>query len=376
VPSLLELADVLWVLETKSSEAGLAVVDAVAVEVDDVIRPAGATGAVELFAQCGQRGRIEHLDADKAAQRLHRLDQRQCTGAMIDVEAGLVLGPRGNEEDANRCGDDRHVEHAGAWQASADANGLRALKKEGLAVVQKFPRQAEQECRRLAGGLHVGSRRAGFERCVDLDRETATGIGDPRPGLHDVRRVGYGQRRIVQELSPFHEVLLDLARAIAEILARPDGVLFQIPTQFLGLDRPDRGDESPALRAMHVFLSRRSRLIDEPGASRCAAHAVLLIELQVGELEHELFQRLCLRLRFGGNVRGEPFAQCDEDRVQCRVDPARVAAQGNVNRLLAEERLELAELRPVQRKRDDRKPVPAALFLHLERVAQLLGDRR
>ena len=143
----------------------------------------------------------------------------------------------------------------------------------------------------------------------------------------------HGQRGSVQELSPFHEALLDLAGAVPEILARPDGELFQIPAQLLRLDRSDGRDEAPELRAGDFALPRRGGLIDEPGASRGAADAVLLVKLQVGELEHELLQRLGLRLRCDGHVRREPFAQCDEDRVQRRVDSARGAADRDVKRL-------------------------------------------
>ncbi len=53
------------------------------------------------------------------------------------------------------------------------------------------------------------------------------------------------------------------------------------------------------LPAVDVRLPRRGRLKDEPGASRGAADAVPLVELQVGELEDEFFQRLGLRLRRG-----------------------------------------------------------------------------
>ena len=208
-----------------------------------------------------------------------------------------------------------------------------------------------------------------------MDGEPAAGMTvDLRPGVHDVRRVGYGQRRCVQELSPLHEVLLDLPRAVPEILARPDGVLFQIPAQLLRLDRSEGCDEAPALRAVDVPLPRRGRLIDQPGASRGTADAVLLVELQVGELEDELFQRLGLRLRSDGHVGREPFAHCDEDRIQRRVDPARAAAHGNVNRFLAEEFFQHAELGAVKRERDDRELVLAALFLHIQRVAQFLAD--
>ena len=61
---LLELADILRILETKPSEAGMAVVDAMAVEMNDVIRLADPTGAVELLAQRGQRRRRKNVDVD------------------------------------------------------------------------------------------------------------------------------------------------------------------------------------------------------------------------------------------------------------------------------------------------------------------------
>ena len=58
------------------------------------------------------------------------------------------------------------------------------------------------------------------------------------------------------------------------------------------------------LPAVDVRLPRRGRLKDEPGASRGAADAVPLVELQVGELEDEFFQRLGLRLRRGAVSEG------------------------------------------------------------------------
>ena len=146
------------------------------------------------------------------------------------------------------------------------------------------------------------------------------------------------------------------------MLARPDGELFQIPSQLLRLDRPERRDEPPAPFTGNFTLPRRGRLIDEPGESRGAADAVLLVELQVGELEDELFQRLGLRLRGDGHVGREPLPHCDEDRIQCRVDPTGVAAHGNVNRLLPEEFFQHPELGAVQGQRDYRKLVPPTLF--------------
>jgi hypothetical protein len=51
VPAILQLADVLGQLEAQPAEADGGVIDAVAVEVDDMIRLAGAAGAVEFLAQ-------------------------------------------------------------------------------------------------------------------------------------------------------------------------------------------------------------------------------------------------------------------------------------------------------------------------------------
>src|SRR6185436_8085530 len=107
---LLEFADILRILEAKTAEACTLVVDAMAVEVNDVIRLACTTSAVELLTQRGQRGRVEHVDADEASQRFRRLDQWQRTGAVIDVAAGIVLRSRGDKQDANGSRDDRDVE--------------------------------------------------------------------------------------------------------------------------------------------------------------------------------------------------------------------------------------------------------------------------
>ena len=140
------------------------VIDAVAIEVDDVIGLLLAAGAVEFLAQGGQRGRAEDVDLDQAGQGFHRLDQRQGAGAVVNVAARLVLRPRGDEQDADGRGDDGDVERLRARQASADAGGFRALEEIAVAVVEQFPRQAEQERGGFLGGLHVGLGRAGFER--------------------------------------------------------------------------------------------------------------------------------------------------------------------------------------------------------------------
>nr|MCU0809220.1 hypothetical protein [Candidatus Contendobacter sp.] len=75
VPTLFELADVLRMLEAQPAETDAAVVDAVTVEVDDVIGLPRGAGAVQFVAQGRQRGRIENVKLDQTGQGLHRLDQ-------------------------------------------------------------------------------------------------------------------------------------------------------------------------------------------------------------------------------------------------------------------------------------------------------------
>ena len=87
VAALRQLAGVLGQLEAQPAEADLPVIHAVAVEVDDVIGLVLGAGAVELVAQGGQRGRVEHVELDQAGQRFHGLDQRQGAGAVVDVAA-------------------------------------------------------------------------------------------------------------------------------------------------------------------------------------------------------------------------------------------------------------------------------------------------
>ena len=56
VPPSLELAGVFRVLETKPAEADRAVIDTVAIEVDDVIRLPVSAGALEFLTQSGNVG--------------------------------------------------------------------------------------------------------------------------------------------------------------------------------------------------------------------------------------------------------------------------------------------------------------------------------
>jgi hypothetical protein len=109
--------------------------------------------------------------------------------------------------------------------------------------MKQFPWQGEQKCGRFLCSLHVRIWCTGFERDIHVHREAAASvIADLLPCLHDVFSVGHGHRRLVQELSPLHEIRFHLARAIPEVLTRPDGVFLQIPAQFLCLDGTDGCD--------------------------------------------------------------------------------------------------------------------------------------
>lgn len=241
--------------------------------------------------------------------------------------------------------------------------------------MKQLPRQAEERGRDFLGGFDVGFERACFECRVNIDGETAAGvIADLRPGLHDVCGVNQRHRRLVQEPPPLHEVRFHLTRPVLVIRGRPDRVLLQIPAQVFCLDWSDRRDETPVLRAVDIRLSWRGRFIDQPGVGGGAAHAVLLAEFQVGQLEREFFQRLGFGLGRGSDVGGITFAERDEDCVHRRLDAARVAGHGDVDRLLAEELLQHAEFGAAQRQRDDRILVLAAFVPQSERVAQLLAD--
>jgi hypothetical protein len=375
VPALFEFDGVPRLLEAQPAETDAAVVDAVTVEMDDVIGLSLGAGAVQFLAQGRQRGQIEHVELDQAGQGFHRLDQRQRADAMVEVVAGVVLRSGSDQQDADGRGDHRRGERLGSWEPAANAGRLRALKQKSLAVVQQFPRQAEQSRCSFPGGEHLGFRCVGFGHRIDMDGEAATRTSvDPRPGVHDIRGVGYGDRGFVQALAPFHEIRFDLPRPLPEIVARPDGISLQIPAQLLRLDGAERRDEAPTLRAVDVRLTRRGGFVDQAGAGGSAANAIHFLKLQVGQFENEFLQRLGLRLRLRGHIGGQPLAHGDQDCVHRRFDAARVAAHREVNRLLAEELPQHAELGAVQRERDDGEDVFAALFPDAERVAQFLAD--
>ena len=163
------------------------------------------------------------------------------TRAMIDVAAGIVLGSRGHEQDADRRAATTETSSVSCIRAAVGerALGLRALKKITRRRRGAVPTGSPS---RSVAASRTACRVGRQEHRLPSPNRRERRSDDPRGPLifdqrvHQRSRVGcHGQRRFVQKLSPLDEVLFDLARAIPKILAGPDGEFFQIPTQLLRL---------------------------------------------------------------------------------------------------------------------------------------------
>jgi hypothetical protein len=75
MPAFLELVDVIWVLKTKPTETDGAIIDAVAIEVNDVIRLLSVC-PFEFGAESRKRRRAEYMDTDETAEGFHSIHQR------------------------------------------------------------------------------------------------------------------------------------------------------------------------------------------------------------------------------------------------------------------------------------------------------------
>ena len=69
VSTTVEQRLVLGPLEAQSAETDSRVIDAVPIEMDDVIRLPRGTGTFEFLTQCRERGRAEEGDFDQTGQR-------------------------------------------------------------------------------------------------------------------------------------------------------------------------------------------------------------------------------------------------------------------------------------------------------------------
>ena len=215
--------------------------------------------------------------------------------------------------------------------------------------MQQFPGERQQGGGGLARGLDLGLRGPGLQGRIDQDREAPPRLGgDAGPGGQDVGGLQGRQGDLVKEPAPVGQVLPNPERARLEDGARPDGVLLQIPAQFLGLDRAQGGDQAPGLRTLDRALAGRGRFIDQPGAGTGAAQTVGLVEAQVGQFQDQFLQGRVRRRRRRGPVGRQAPAERDQDGVQRRLDPAGCAAERAVERCLAEQVLQREQSGAVQ----------------------------
>src|SRR6185295_18251862 len=95
---------------------------------------------------------------------------------MIDVATRVILRPCSDEQNANGCGDDRHVEHFRVRKPATEAYRLCALEQVVVSVVEQFPRQRQQERGCFFGGLEISIRSVGFRSSVHVYRKTTAGV--------------------------------------------------------------------------------------------------------------------------------------------------------------------------------------------------------
>jgi len=78
-----------------------------------------------------------------------------------------------------------------ARQPPANAHRFSSLEEEAAAVVQQFPRRAEQLRRAFAGQPHFRRGRAGVAGAIDFDREA---VGDAPYAARSRKRTGHRRR--------------------------------------------------------------------------------------------------------------------------------------------------------------------------------------
>ncbi len=177
----------------------------------------------------------------------------------------------------------------------------------------------------------------------------------------------------MEGLAPGDQVRLHLLGAIGHQRVGPHRPALQIPAQLLRLDRPERGDQPPPLLAHHLRLAGAGGLVDKAGAGGGAAHAVLLLEAEVAEFQHQLRHRLRPGLGQRRPVGGQPQAEGDEDGVKGGRGAAGGAADRDVGGFFLEQRLQHPEPGAVERDRKHGEVVLAPLGLNFQPMDQLLA---
>src|ERR1043166_1928723 len=144
-----KLLGVLRVFEAERAQSDLAVVDAVAVEVNHVERLPRFGGLVQPLLKRLEGRRREDRELRQLAQALQSLDQRLRRDAVVNVRRVRVFGGRADEKDTSGTPGRPDLRRVAVRQAAAHAHGTRITEEEAATVVQKLPGERQQ----FGGGL-------------------------------------------------------------------------------------------------------------------------------------------------------------------------------------------------------------------------------
>ena len=209
----LELVEIRRIFETELAQVMSAVVDAVAIEVDHVIRLAPLMGILKFLFERREGWGFEKLQAGEMAKPRQRFHQRPGADAVVDVRGGLVLRPRAHQQNANRRLGCHRALTVAVGKPAADPYRPRSLEKIALLVMDQLPGQAEQQRGRFVRLLLFFRRRSGDQFAVHLDGEPPLGRAGRAPGIENGAG-GLGVHAVVQLTAPFRQGLFDFAAPV------------------------------------------------------------------------------------------------------------------------------------------------------------------
>ncbi len=300
----LELVQIRRVFETELAQVMSAVVDAVAIEVDHVIRLAPLTGILKFLFERREGWGLEKPQAGEVAKPRQRFHQRTGADAVVDVRGGLVLWPRAHQQNANRRLGCHGALAVAVRKPAPDAHRPRTLEKIALLVMDQLPGQAEQQCGRFVRFSLLFRRRSRDQFALHLDREPPFGRSGSAPGIENGAG-GLGVHAVIQLAAPFRQGLFDFACPLQERLRRPVDEPLEIPLDLSRLDGTERRRKPVAL-AFHLAALRRSE--NQSGNCDRAAFSLELLDCRVGEFENEVGDRRGLSLNVPDCFRGRMFA--------------------------------------------------------------------
>jgi hypothetical protein len=265
--AVVRFVDVGRFFEAQRAQAVAAVEHAVAVEVDHVVRLAGLVRAAQFGFQRLERGRIQDRPLGQLAQRPQRFDHGPGADAVVDVPGLLVVRPGTDQQHADRRPAGLRFRLLRAAQPPPHTHAAGALEQVAQAVVQQFPRQAQQQRGGLVGGGGGGGigrigRIGRISRISRISRIAGRRLqavaiqqhGEPRLGVVAAAPPGVDHRpgrrlpdRAVQQLAPERQLVFDQFGPLGEHAAGPAPVAFQIPRQLARFDRSQRRGEMERL---------------------------------------------------------------------------------------------------------------------------------